>query len=227
MAEVIKIAGIDPSINSSGKVIMELDSQTYDVQKIKFYGYNETKKWCLVKDNVEIECVGTKYSSMNMFDRQNLAYGILNKDMEDVKCIAFEGYSYSSSQSSSLFQIAEFCGGLKKYFYDKGKNIVIYPPLTIKKFATGKGNAEKCHMKAAFETRYPEFYPACINLLKTFESPQNDLIDAYYICQVLRCHIMYVAGIEMSDEITEAIEYKSTKKSQSIVETEILNGKAI
>ena len=35
----MKIAGIDPSMNSSGKVIMDLDDGTFDIRDIQFYGY--------------------------------------------------------------------------------------------------------------------------------------------------------------------------------------------
>ena len=147
----MKICGIDPSINSSGKCIMTLNPQTYEMLSVQFYGYSTTNNRCISGDTFTIEKVGTKYAKMNMFDRQNLAYGIMLKDMEDIKYVAFEGYALGVTKSSSIFQLGEFIGGLKKLFYDMGKGIMIYPPTVVKKFATGNGTADKTMMRKMFQ----------------------------------------------------------------------------
>lgn len=221
----MKIAGIDASMNSSGLCILTLDDTTFDIQKINFYGYNKTKKRCIQEGNVNIQCVGTKYTSLSMFERQDIAYNILNMDMEDVKFVAIEGYSFGSTLSNSTFQIGEFIGGMKKMFYDNGKGIMIYPPSVVKYYATEKGNAQKNHMKIAFLEKYPQYYPHQIDPLPEFEDPASDLIDAFWIVMILRSHMMYERNLPLSEDITDALQHKSSKKVNSILETEMFKKK--
>ena len=116
----MKIVGIDPSIDSTGKCIMTLRDDDLDIVDVQFRGYSKVKKRCMKSKNGKFEIfhVGTKYSSMNMFDRQNIAYKYLKKDMTDVKYVAFEGYAYGKKITRSLVQLGEFIGGMKKMFYD-------------------------------------------------------------------------------------------------------------
>lgn len=98
--------------------------------------------------------------------------------------IAIEDYSMGSK--GKVFHIAENTGLLKyllwKYHYD----FITVPPTQIKKFATGKGNADKNMMAATF-TKETE-----INLSKIMDqggkldSPVTDVVDAYYIAKYAR-----------------------------------------
>lgn len=220
----MKICGIDPSINSTGKCIMELNKD-FSIKSVKFYGYNKVKKRCIQTDVLHIDYVGNKYVKLVMFDRQDIAYSFLDRDMEDVEHIAFEGYAFGKSGgTSSLFQLGEFIGGMKKRYYDQGKGIIIYPPRVVKRFATGSGNADKSQMCGSFKSEYPSLYPEVFNELPQFGDPHADLCDAFWIAETLRNHLIYdVLGTDRMDEGTVALlEYKSTKKSQSIVETELV-----
>ena len=174
----MKICGIDPSMNSSGKCIMDLDPKDFSIKSIKFYGYNSVKIRCINEGNVKLTSVGTKYTKANMFDRQNIAYQIINEDMEDVKHVAFEGYAFGATKTNSIFQIGEFVGGMKKMFYDAGKGIMIYPPSVVKRFATGSGSADKTQMSAMFKEEYPNLYPEQFNLL-----PQTEALTALSVAQ--------------------------------------------
>lgn len=210
-------------MNSTGKCIMELDDQ-FRIVSLKFYGYNKVRKRCFESGNVEIYHIGTNYTQLNMFDRQNLAYDFLQKDMEDVEHVAIEGYAYGKSNTSSLLQLGEFNGGMKKMFYDMGKGIVIYPPRVVKRFATGDGNADKSAMSACFKNEFPDLYPPEFELLPQNSDPHADLCDAFWMAETLRNHLIYdIHGSENMDEGTVALlEYKSTKKSACIVETELI-----
>jgi Holliday junction resolvasome RuvABC endonuclease subunit len=221
----MKIAGIDPSMDSTGKCIMTLDDN-FEVVDISFYGYNKVRKRCFKQDNVEVFHVGTKYSELNMFDRQNIAYDFLNKDMEDVKFVSFEGYAFGSTMTRSLVQLGEFNGGMKKMFYDQGKGIMIYSPKTIKRFACGDGNADKIPMCTMFKLEKPNLYPEAFSLLDQwkYESPHGDICDAFWIAEALRCHIMYekLGKHKIDEKLRTLLEHKSTNKSTSIVETKLL-----
>ena len=92
-----------------------------------------------------------------------------------------EGYSFGS-KGRALFQIAENGGILKYRLQEKYGQIEVIPPANIKKFATGKGNADK-------EKMYEQFKKDTnIDLMKaldqeTLASPVTDIVDAYYIAQ--------------------------------------------
>ena len=228
----MKICGIDPGMNSTGKCIMTLDDKTFDIVDVQLYGFNKVIKRCLSGQNCRIFHTSTKYTQMPMYDRQNMAYDILLKDMEDVKHVAFEGYAYGYSDkeksSGRLIEIGEFVGGMKKLFYDLGKGIIIYPPTSIKKFATGNGAAGKIMMCEMFALKYPKYYPSEVfSQLPQFEDPHADICDAFWIAHTLRYHLIYeILGTDsLNPGIVALLESKSTNDSDSIVETVLVKKK--
>ena len=107
---------------------------------------------------------------------------IIEANQTQIKVIFLEGYSFGS-KGRALFNIAEN-GGILKYRLKMahGCNIEIVPPANIKKFATGKGNADK-------EKMYDQFYEDTgVNLMEaldqtTLSSPVTDIVDSYYIAK--------------------------------------------
>ena len=94
--------------------------------------------------------------------------------------IQIEDYSYGST--GRVFHIAENLGLLKyKLKMECGWDYNLIPPSVIKKFATGKGNANKELMIDAFEK------DTGTNLTQVFDttskSPVSDVADAYFICK--------------------------------------------
>jgi Holliday junction resolvasome RuvABC endonuclease subunit len=96
--------------------------------------------------------------------------------------VALEGYAYSAS--GKVFQIAENTGILKYKLYLLSIPVTVIPPTEIKKFATGKGNADKNAMYAAFS------HETGVNLKSVLTpkradsvSPVSDIVDSYYICK--------------------------------------------
>ena len=79
----MKIAGIDPSIKSSGIVVMDLDDNL-EVKDIQFYGYTTTKMYAVDEGNVHIAylCAPDKYSALCMPERQRLTYDIISKCLD-------------------------------------------------------------------------------------------------------------------------------------------------
>jgi hypothetical protein len=62
-----------------------------------------------------------------MLERQDEAYRLLDAGMDGVSYAAFEDYAYGkakSEQSGQIFQIAEFCGGLKRHYHVNGIGLV-------------------------------------------------------------------------------------------------------
>ena len=104
----------------------------------------------------------------------------LHKKQED-KIIFIEGYSYGS-KGQAIFQIAEN-GGILKYRLQKRYKCKTIVPSVIKKFATGKGNADKEMMYEVFKKTQGT------DLMKVFDSeklnnPITEIIDSYYIAKV-------------------------------------------
>lgn len=200
---------------------MDLDDETYKIKGLKFYGYHPVKKREYIGEFVSVKHLGSKYTNKVMFERQSIAYEILQEDMEDVKHIAFEGYAYGKQGTRSLVQLGEFIGGMKKMFYDLGKGIVIYPPKTVKRFATGNGNADKVVMCDAFKQFFQGLYPEEFSNFENYESPLADMVDAFWMAETLRNHLIYdIKGSEALDEgVVALLEHKSTRNSDSIVET--------
>jgi Holliday junction resolvasome RuvABC endonuclease subunit len=57
------------------------------------------------------------------------------------------------------------------------------PPTVIKKFASGKGNANKERMQEVFEEQNEVKLKQLFNMTDKQWNPSSDLIDAYYICK--------------------------------------------
>jgi len=93
--------------------------------------------------------------------------------------VFIEGYSFGS-KGQAIFQIAENCGILKYRLQELNIKYETIVPSVIKKFATGKGNADKDMM-------YNSFYKETkMNLKKIFDTekvgnPISDIVDSYYI----------------------------------------------
>ena len=114
------------------------------------------------------------------------------------KCISFdeniitgcevfiEGYAFATSGKSHVRSVAENTGLLKHKMYKVKQVFTSIPPSVIKKYATGKGNANKDLMYDAFseESNTP------LDLQKTLRpksnkltNPTTDIVDSYWICK--------------------------------------------
>jgi Holliday junction resolvasome RuvABC endonuclease subunit len=91
-----------------------------------------------------------------------------------VDLVVIEGYSFGS-QGRSVFDIAELGGCVRFLLHRLGMRYVDVPPATLKKFATGKGNAPKDAMIAEAIRRFG------------FPGSDNNEADAYLLW-CLACH---------------------------------------
>lgn len=99
--------------------------------------------------------------------------------------ISLEGYAFGS-KSNRLFQIAEHTGVLKYKIYQNSIPLSVFTPSEVKKFATGKGNANKKDMYDAFvkETKV-KLKEKISPKKKDIGNPVSDIVDSYYICKLL------------------------------------------
>jgi Holliday junction resolvasome RuvABC endonuclease subunit len=102
--------------------------------------------------------------------------------------IGIEDYAFAAT--GRVFHIGENAGLLKYFLEEASYAYHLIPPTVIKKFATGKGNADKVKMTAAFLAAYPpaqawitKFFPRANSDSNVAKSPLADLADAYWIAR--------------------------------------------
>lgn len=174
-------AGIDYSMTSPSVCIHK--GETWSIDNCTFY-YLVKKDKHLVKTK---QVKGFLYEEYEHQQQRfnNLSNWVLNILKEHrVDYVFIEGYSYGSS-SSRLFEIGENTGLLKYKLWDSKFVFQVFAPSAIKKFGTGKGNANKEKLWECFkeETKMNLF-----NILGQEEgkywNPVSDMVDAHYICKL-------------------------------------------
>ena len=176
------IVGIDYSLNSPAICIAD---DNFDFNKCSFHFLTSKKKHIgkfgknifgyEIKDyNTPIE----RFSNISTW-----ALDIIHKHKSNTAKVFIEGYSFGS-KGQAVFQIAENCGILK-YRLQMSPSMLYdtIVPSVVKKYASGKGNADKQLMYDSFVKH------TGVNLMKIFDmnklnNPVTDIIDSYYIAKV-------------------------------------------
>lgn len=158
------IVGIDPSLSRTA--LMSMDTDTGDIERYTFAGYGLPKgsPWWTSHRRVQ-----TIVNEIEMF---------LHHETKGLTCldlVVFEGPSYGS-KGSMAFSIGSLMGGIHELLcmHIPLRNGIEVPPSNLKKFATGKGNANKALIAAHVQKRW--------NVI--FED--DNLTDAYVLCQIGR-----------------------------------------
>ena len=103
-----------------------------------------------------------------------------------------EGYAYGAT-GNAILNIAENMGILKHKMYKIEQTFTTVPPTVIKKFATGKGNANKELMYEAFvdELHTPvDLKETLTPRSEKIRNPVSDIVDSYFIAKygLSLCH---------------------------------------
>lgn len=85
--------------------------------------------------------------------------------------VVIEGPAFGISKTTSIFQLGELAGIVKRDLFTTNHPFIIVPPSQLKKFVTGKGNAKKDLMLLAVHKKYGE----------DFED--DNLCDAYVLAR--------------------------------------------
>lgn len=211
MKETILYIGIDPSINSTGITIARYENNV-EVE-IKFYIIKNgklTKKESVANDTLDnfeyviydkIDLKQFKddnhvfeyYKTKNMVEVVNTIYNLILNEAKKYTAtvnIVIEGISYGSSiRTKSIFDLAglNYMIRYKLITSDmKHLNLSIATPSNIKKYATGKGNANKESIMTIFKYIFPEMESI---------PKLDDISDSYFMAMFSR-----------------DIEYKNTEK---------------
>ena len=176
------IVGIDYSLNSPAICIA---GDNFDFNKCSFHFLTSKKKHIgkFGKNIFGYEIKDYKTPIERFTNISTWALDIIHKHKNDTAKVFIEGYSFGS-KGQAVFQIAENCGILK-YRLQMSPSMLYdtIVPSVVKKYASGKGNADKQLMYDSF-TKHTG-----VDLMKMFDmdklnNPVTDIIDSYYIAKV-------------------------------------------
>jgi len=169
--------GIDYSLTSPAMCIMSEPK----IEKCVFYFLTNNKKLVGNFDNAIGFLHKEHYCEQERYD--NIAEFFLNKipTVPGPPTIFIEDYSFGST--GRVFNIAENAGLLKNKLWEIGLKFTTVPPTVIKKFATGKGNADKVKMCEQFYNETGKNYNMLLNKNLTLGSPVTDIVDSFYIAK--------------------------------------------
>lgn len=202
MKNTILYVGIDPSINSTGITIARYENNV-EVE-IKFYIIKNgklTKRESAANDSIDnfeyiiynkIDLTQFKddnhvfeyYKTKNMVEVVNTIYDLILNEVKkytSIVNVVIEGISYGSSiRTKSIFDLAglNYMIRYKLITSDiQHLNLSIATPSNIKKYATGKGNANKESIMTIFKYIFPEMQ----NIPKL-----DDIADSYFMAMFSR-----------------------------------------
>lgn len=215
----MKILGVDASINGSGFCILEIDDSFKQISA-SFVGFSKIKKLERHSDDVHIIHLDKYYADYPYHHRGTIICNLFNKyhNIADIDFMAIEDYAFGAS--GKVFDIAETIGAIKNQFYTSSIPYKKYPPSVIKQFATGKGNSDKVFMGMAYNRNVE----GSLTDLEDYTSPKADLVDAFWIAQLLRFELCYKATgqfpsdlfLSLQDHSIEAIVGGKKKKSKTL-----------
>lgn len=210
------IWGVDNSINGTGLCILTL-SDNMQVDNIKLHGFDKRMKYSdgteivFSDGNVSVSNLSSSYSRLPYHHKPVYIKNLFCDSYGTPDYVFFEDYAISNGkQSNNLTSVAEFCGGLKECFYNDCIPYITYTPGQIKLFATNNGNADKVMMGDAFSSALELKYVNSDKYfrLKKYESPRADMVDAFWIAVLGRCHIM------IKNNEHEVLRTLGTKKAE-------------
>jgi Holliday junction resolvasome RuvABC endonuclease subunit len=172
------IIGIDYSMTSPSLCVFTNASFSYS--KCRFYYLTDKKKLEVKNKTMEGTLFDEYTSQQERFDFiSNWAMNVITKYKPNA--VYMEDYSFGST--GRVFNIAENAGLLKYKMWISKQEFYTIPPTVIKKFATGKGNANKEAMENAFISETSVDVKKQLGLTPSQWNPSSDIIDSYYICK--------------------------------------------
>ena len=182
----MRIAGIDYSLTSPAICVWRAkDDRLFDFDDCALY-YLEIPKRRGPTPHGILNIHATPYPEWKTEEERHEL--LSNWTMSIITgCEVFiEGYAFATSGTSHVRSIAENTGLLKHKMHKVKQSFTSVPPTVIKKYATGKGNANKEGMYEAFvdELLTPTDLKERLTPKATkVKNPVSDLVDSYFICK--------------------------------------------
>lgn len=173
------ILGIDYSLTSPSLCVYRGEGD-FNLSSVNFHYLSDIKK--SIKN--EGYLIGTSYPSFTTQEQRyhqisNWVLDVVN--LYPITDVFIEGYAFNAV--GRVFQIAENTGVLKYRLSQYGINSITVPPTVVKKYATGKGNANKEKMNDSFIEETGVNLKSALQLTDKQWNPSSDIIDSYYICK--------------------------------------------
>lgn len=122
-------------------------------------------------EGIEVKEIKTGANFWMPLRQRSIARDVLSFVI-DHDLVLIEGYSFGSLRKGT-HDLAELGGLVKHYLYETlGRYPTVIPPTSLKKFAAGRGNADKASVAVGVFKRFG------------FEHPSNDVIDAYVLARM-------------------------------------------
>ena len=182
------VAGIDFSITCPSICVYNQNDGDFSFKhcKVYFNQQNIAKKEQVRRDSLSLGNIfwSSRFETQSDEERYYLladwALSILIN--EKVEIVSLEAYALGAK--GRIFNIAEATGILKSYMMTQGIKIHTYAPTLNKKLFSGKGNAGKDVMIAAFNEKNGINISEEFGLEKCFTgSPISDIVDSYSLIE--------------------------------------------
>lgn len=176
MNDVVNYIGVDYSMTSPAVVVKTPSGVfAYAFANKKSQGIFSSGNWnIIITDYPQYTSQEERFNILG-----NFVCNIV-KQTEGVSRVRIEGYSYGSS--GKIFNLAENCGVLKHILYMNGVTFDTLAPTSVKKYACGKGNADKQMMYDSFEEKMKLNLKSLIgDGKKGIGNPLSDIVDAYFL----------------------------------------------
>lgn len=229
----MKVVGLDFSLSAPGIVVFDVDDNL-EVKSVRYRGYTDVQKLAKADEHFE-------YYAKKMFKDDIERYNYISNSvtgfifaeagMTEEIYIAMEGYAFSSN--SRVFETAE-ATGVTKYKLLTSHDIAqkirmrIYEPTAIKKFGCLNGADKKVGMGNAYNNaEIPYKMDLSGSHLTDYESPKADVIDAFWIAEMLLTELKLRRGlITLKGMPLKRIEvFNATSKGhkENLLEREYIN----
>lgn len=170
------ITGIDYSISSPS--VCRYNGGDFRFSNCDIFFLTERKSLHNKYNNIHGEPHPIYSSQEERFD--NISQWAIDKCIGS-DLVVIENYSFGST--GMVFHIGENVGLLKHKLFSKKINYFSVAPTAIKKYATGKGNANKNMMINTFMDIENINIREELSLKENNITPTSDIIDSYWICK--------------------------------------------
>ena len=184
-----KIAGIDYSLTSPAICVYKEENGGYfDFDRCMLYYLSNNKRQQQLAAGCGVSnLIAEPYPEWNCEEERHekLASWAYSR-VQGCDEVYLEGYAFATAAQAGVRSIAENTGLLKNKMLKNKISFKSYPPTVIKKFATGKGNANKEVMYEAFvdELLTPtDLKERLTPKAKKVINPISDIVDSYFIAK--------------------------------------------
>ena len=186
---MMRIAGIDYSLTSPAICVWKQeDGGLFDFDSCDLYYLESVQRWKSAAASGS-GLLNLHLEDYPVWETEEQRHDLLTDwTMRVIQgCEVFiEGYAFATSGKSYVRSVAENTGLLKHKMYKVKQSFTSVPPSVIKKYATGKGNANKELMYEAFTAELltpPDLQIRLRPNSKKLTNPVTDIVDAYFIAK--------------------------------------------